>query len=249
MTSLLDSVVLDGIRYEWLGQSTIRMTTAGGLVLYTDPVLLDENPPKADLILITHHHVDHCLPEFVAQIRSEKTWLGAFYHSFIKYCAQDIKGKQIRTVKIGETVELLGVKVTGVEAYTSRGFHIKGEGCGFLIEVEGSRVYFAGDTSRIEEMDMLGPVDVAILPISDNTYTIELEDMAEAARILKPKLLIPVHYTPEHEPDPQPREGMFSTKDPRFFTRKEDPAKLATLLKDTGVEVATLKKLTPPSGE
>ena len=55
-------VILNSIKYEWLGQSTVRMTTDDGFVVYTDPILLDENPPKADLILISHHHVDHCLP-------------------------------------------------------------------------------------------------------------------------------------------------------------------------------------------
>ena len=109
-------VIFNNIKYEWLGQSTMRMTTDDGFVIYTDPILLDENPPKADLILITHHHVDHCLPEFVSPIRNENTKLAAFHESYIKYCVQDIKG--VRTVKIGQTIELAGVQITGTEAYT-----------------------------------------------------------------------------------------------------------------------------------
>ncbi len=236
-----------GVSYEWLGQSTVRMTTAEGFVVYTDPVLLDENPPAAGLILITHHHVDHCLPEFVTAIRNEQTKIAAFHDSYVKNCAEDIKG--VRTVKIGQTVELAGVRITGIEAYTKRGFHMQGEGCGFIIEMAGQRIYFAGDTARIPEMHGLGSIDVAILPICDNAYAIDPGDMAEAVREISPALFIPVHYTPESEPDPVARDGMFSTKDPRFFTRKEDPFEVAGMLEGSGVEVAVLEKLTPPVEE
>lgn len=236
-----DSISLNGIKYEWLGQSTVRITAGDGFVIYTDPVLLDENPPKADLILITHHHVDHCLPEFVAPIRDENTKLAAFHESYIKYCVQDIKG--VRTVKIDQTIELSGAKITGTEAYTKRGFHMKGEGCGFLIEFKGQRIYFAGDTAKTKEMEELKNIDCAILPICDNTYMIKVEDIIEAVKIIKPKLFIPVHFTPPDEPDPVIKEGMFATKDPRFFTIKEDPKNLLPFFEGTGIEVALLKKL------
>ena len=236
-----DFVLLNNIKYEWLGQSTMRITTDDGFVIYTDPVLLDDNPPKADLILITHHHVDHCLPEFVVPIRNDKTKLAAFHESYIKYCAQDIKG--VRTVKIGQTIELAGVKITGIEAYTQRGFHMKGEGCGFLIERKGQRIYFAGDTTNIKEMEELKDIDVAILPICDNIYAISTEEIIKAVKIIKPKLFIPVHFTPMDEPDPVVKEGMFATKDPRFFTRKQDPKNLLPLFEGSGIQVAILRKL------
>ena len=234
-------VLLNNIKYEWLGQSTVRMTTDDGFVIYTDPVLLDENPPKADLILITHHHVDHCLPEFVVPIRNDKTKLAAFHESYIKYCVEDIKG--VRTIKIGQTIELAGVKITGIEAYTQRGFHMKGEGCGFLIEYKGQRIYFAGDTTNIKEMEELKDIDVAILPICDNIYAISTEEIVKAVKIIKPKLFIPVHFTPMDEPDPVVKEGMFATKDPRFFTRKQDPRNLLPLFEGSGIQVAILRKL------
>jgi len=240
-------VIFNNIKYEWLGQSTMRMTTDDGFVIYTDPILLDENPPKADLILITHHHVDHCLPEFVSPIRNENTKLAAFHDSYLKYCVQDIKG--VRTVKIGQTIELAGVKITGTEAYTPRGFHIKGEGCGFLMEINRQRIYFSGDTTKIKEMEELNGIDCAILPICDNTYTIKTEDIIEAVKMIEPKLFIPVHFTPPDEPDPVVKEGMFATKDPRFFTRKEDPKSLLPFFEGTGIEVAILKKLVKPRND
>lgn len=235
-----DSITFERIKYEWLGQSCVRVT-APGTVLYTDPVILDSDPPLADLILITHHHVDHCLPEFITPIRTEKTKLAAFHESYVKYCAQDIKG--VRTVKVGQTIELGAATITATEAYTKRGFHIRGEGCGFLIELAGQRIYFSGDTARIPEMGSLGIVDAAILPIADNAYAIDMKDMAEAVREIKPRLFIPVHYTPMDEPDPVITGEMFFSKDPAFFTRKEDPGKMAALLEGSGTEVAVLRNL------
>ena len=230
-----------GISYEWLGQSTMRITAAGGFVIYTDPVLLDADPPPADLILITHHHVDHCLPEFVAAVRKADTRLGAFHPSYVTHCAQDIKG--VRTVNIGQTVEFGPARVTGVEAYARRGFHMKGQGCGFVIEVSGRRIYFSGDTSATEEMKGLRDIDVAIVSICDNTYHINPEEVVEAVKGFSPRLFIPVHFTPVDEPDAVMTEGMFATKDPRFFTRKEDPGRFAPAFEGTGVELVVLKKL------
>lgn len=242
-----ENISLNGIKYEWLGQSGVRMTSSDGLVVYIDPVMLDEGASEASLILISHHHVDHCLPEFITPIRGGKTKLAAFRDSYVKYCATDIKG--VRTVKIGETITLAGVKITGIEAYTARGFHMKGEGCGFLIEFCGQTIYFAGDTGRTPEMDSLSGIDCAIVPIADNTYSIKMEDMAESIKGMRPRLAIPVHFTPLDEPDPKVAGGLYLSKDPRFFTVKEDPGRFARLLEGTGIEVAILKKLGAPSGK
>ncbi|MBI5886783.1 MAG: MBL fold metallo-hydrolase [Deltaproteobacteria bacterium] len=239
-----ESVTIDGARFEWLAQSTVRVRFADGFIVYFDPIRLDTAPPLADLILITHHHVDHCLPEFIVPIRGPKTQVAAFHDSYVKYCVKDIKG--VRTVKTGQTVTLGEARITGIDAYTRRGFHSKGEGCGFILEYKGVTVYFSGDTSRIDEMGQLGRVDVAIMPIADNTYTIDAMDMVEAVKTIKPRLFIPVHFTPEDEPDPVVKEGMFSTKDIRFFTRKADPAALLPCFEGTGIKMVMLRKLTKP---
>lgn len=236
----MDSITFNGIKYEWLGQSSVRIT-APGTVIYIDPVILDDAPPVADLILITHHHVDHCLPEFITPIRGEKTKMAAFHESYIKYCAQDIKG--VRTVKTGQTIALSGADITATEAYTKRGFHMKGEGCGFIIGISGQRIYFSGDTSKIPEMSSLGKVEVAILPIADNTYSIDMKDIAEAVKVIAPALFIPVHYTPMDEPEPKLTGELYFSKDPAFYTRKEDPGKLFSMLEGSGVDIAVLNKL------
>ena len=236
-------IVFKGIRYEWICQSCVRMTWADGFIIYTDPIFLDRDPPTADIILISHHHVDHCLPEYVSPIRTDKTGVVAFHPSYIQYCARDIK--RVRTVKIGQTVEVRGVRITGVEAYTERGFHMKGEGCGFLIERGGQRIYFSGDTGRTEEMDGISGIDVAIVSVADNIGAIDTEEILEAVRRMRPGLFIPIHFTPLSEPEIG--EDVFSTKDPRFFTRKEDPRRFIPFFEGTGIAVAILKKLGGPS--
>jgi len=240
-----ESVSICGATFEWLVQSAVRVTFADGFVIYFDPVMLDANPAPAGLILITHHHVDHCLPEFITPIRGERTQIAAFHDSYLKYCVKDIKG--VRTVKIGQTITLGNANITGIDAYTKRGFHSKGEGCGFIVEYNEVTIYFSGDTSRISEQAQLGRIDVAIMPIADNTYTIDMMDIIEAVKIIKPRLFIPVHFTPMDEPDPIITKGMFSTKDCRFFTRKADPVVLLPYFENTGIEVALLKKLTRPA--
>ena len=67
--------------------------------------------------------------------------------------------------------------------------------------------------------------------------------LGEAVKEIKPRLFIPVHYTPSGEADPIITPDMFFSKDPAFFTRKEDPSKMRSLLEGSGVEVAVLRKL------
>lgn len=64
---------------------------------------------------------------------------------------------------------------------------------GYLLEIEGHVIYHAGDTDLIPEMDGLGPVDVAFLPIG-GTYTMNVEEAAQAALRIQPSLVVPIHH-------------------------------------------------------
>ena len=93
------------------------------------------------------------------------------------------------------------MKVEAVPAYNivhkrpdGAAFHAKGDGGGYVITFGDKRVYVAGDTENIPEMSKLGQIDVAFLPMN-LPYTMTPEMTADAARMVRPKILYPYHYS------------------------------------------------------
>ena len=172
-------------KISWLGHDGFRID--GVKTVYIDPFKISGGP-KADVILISHEHFDHCSPEDVAKIQQAGTVIITEKDS-----AKKLKG-DVRVVKPGESVTLDEVKVEAVPSYnTDKDFHPKKNGwLGFVVEMEGVRVYHAGDADFIPEMKDL-KVDIALLPVS-GTYVMTSEQAVKAALAIKPKLAIPMHY-------------------------------------------------------
>ena len=95
----------------------------------------------------------------------------------------------------GLTIELAGVRVQGVPAYNpNKQFHPKSnQWLGFIIEIGGKRIYYAGDTDLTDEMKALKDIDIALLPVG-GTYTMNAAEAAEAAGHINPKLAVPYHW-------------------------------------------------------
>ena len=99
----------------------------------------------------------------------------------------------------GESVSYGYLTVRAVHAYntpegkSTKKVHHKGNGVGYLIQSTGKTIYHAGDTDIIPEMTSLGRVDLAFLPIG-GTYTMNLEEAVEAAALIRPKMVIPIHH-------------------------------------------------------
>jgi L-ascorbate metabolism protein UlaG (beta-lactamase superfamily) len=175
----------------WLGHDSFRID-GDGLVLYIDPFQL-KGGPKADLILITHDHMDHCSPADVAKIQKPDTIIVT-----VAQAAAKLSG-QIKIVKPGDALTVKGVSIKTLPAYNlnkfrSPGvpFHPKESGyVGFLIQVKGRTIYHAGDTDFIPEMKGLAP-DVALLPVS-GIYVMTWEEAVEAANAIRPKVAVPMH--------------------------------------------------------
>lgn len=169
----------------WLGHDAFRVEAAK--TIYFDPYGI-EGGPKADLILISHDHFDHCCPEDVAKVQKEGTVIVTEENS-----AKKLSG-DVRVIKPGDTLDVAGVKVTGVPSYnTDKDFHPRKSGwLGFIVEVEGVKIYHAGDTDFIPEMKGL-TADIAFLPVS-GTYVMTAEQAVQAALAIEPKLAIPMHY-------------------------------------------------------
>ncbi len=169
----------------WLGHDAFRVEV--GKTVYFDPYQI-ENGPEADLVLISHDHFDHCSPEDVARIQGPKTVIVTEKDSAAK-----LNG-DIRVVKPGEILEVDGIKITAVPAYnTDKDFHPKtNEWLGFIVQINGIKLYHAGDTDFIPEMKDLD-VDIALLPVS-GTYVMGPDQAVKAAISINPKLAIPMHY-------------------------------------------------------
>ena len=147
---------------------------------------------KADAIFITHAHHDHLCQEAIDTLSGEKTALYANAESV------SVIGRG-KVLANGDSGELSGgVSYTAVPAYnTTEGreiFHPKGNGNGYVFDFDGFRVYVAGDTEPIEEMSGLGSIDLAFLPVNQ-PYTMTVSQCAEAAEVIRPKTLIPYHYS------------------------------------------------------
>jgi L-ascorbate metabolism protein UlaG (beta-lactamase superfamily) len=169
----------------WLGHDTFKIT--GSKVIYTDPFKIRKKD-TADIILITHDHFDHCSPDDVKLLRSEKTIVVA-----PQDCASKFSGK-VKTVRPGDKFTVEGVSVEAVPSYnTNKQFHPKSNAwVGYIFAIDGKRIYIAGDTDYIPEMKSFS-TDIALLPVS-GTYVMTAEEAVQAALDINPRIAIPMHY-------------------------------------------------------
>jgi len=169
----------------WLGHDCFRIEAAK--TIYIDPYQISSGP-KADIILITHDHFDHCSPEDVEKIQKKGTVIVTEKDS-----AKKLSG-DVRVIAPGESITVDDVKVEAVPSYnTDKDFHPKKNAwLGFIVEVEGVRIYHAGDADFIPEMKDF-KVDIALLPVS-GTYVMTSDQAVKAALAIQPKLAIPMHY-------------------------------------------------------
>jgi L-ascorbate metabolism protein UlaG (beta-lactamase superfamily) len=184
-----------GVKISWLGHDGFKIKN--GKVVYIDPYEI-KGGEKADILLISHDHDDHCSPEDVERIVSEKTIIITTAESKRKLAKT--KAKEIRVAKPGEKVVIDGVSIETVPAYNVNKFRSPGqpfhpkqnEMLGFITTMNGVRIYHAGDTDLIPEMERFN-VDIACIPVS-GTYVMTAEEAAESTKRIKPKIAIPMHY-------------------------------------------------------
>ncbi len=169
----------------WLGHDCILYQNIK--TLYFDPFEIAGGPP-ADLILISHDHFDHCSPDDVKKIQTKDTIIVTEADS-----AKKLTGR-IEIIKPGETKIIQGISIEAVPSYnTNKDFHPQAKGwLGFIVTLNGVRLYHSGDTDFIPEMKTI-KADIAFLPVS-GTYVMTAKEAAEAAKNLNPQIAIPMHY-------------------------------------------------------
>jgi L-ascorbate metabolism protein UlaG (beta-lactamase superfamily) len=152
----------------------------------------DELKVKADLILVTHNHKDHLRVDVIERLSKEGTIIIA-----PPICIQDLH-IPFNPIRPKQKFEHQLFHVLAVDAYNTptgrsiRKFHQKGDFVGYILTLGHNRLYFAGDTDVIEEMNDWSTIDIAFLPIG-GTYVMDADEAVDAVGILKPKIVIPMH--------------------------------------------------------
>lgn len=181
----------EGIELKWINHhATFRIAKiAGSKVVYVDP--WETEPDKADLILITHAHFDHLSPDDVEKLKAADTTIVG-----PPDCIAKLKGNT-KAIAPGQKLSIGGIFIEAFPSYNIKperqGFHPKKNNwIGFVVEIDGKRIYHAGDTDKIPEMSSI-KCDIALLP-AGGTYTMDGSEAGEAANAINPKIAIPMHW-------------------------------------------------------
>lgn len=217
------------MKISYHGHSIVKMETAGKTILIdpfingnelTDLVVAEERP---DVILLTHGHNDH-VGDTVELAKANDTLVVA-PNELANYLAW--QGVTTHPMHIGGAREFDFGKVKFTQAFHGSSYVTDrqeiiytGMPGGILFTAEGLTIYHAGDTALFGDMELIGkrhPIDVAFLPIGDN-FTMGPEDAAYAVSLLKPKIVVPIHYN-------------------TFPPIKQNPQHFADLVEDADVQI------------
>ena len=185
------------IKFHALVHSSLRIDYDDKVIMVDPVTKLGEKTidyttmPKADYILVTHEHFDHLDTAAIKQLTGDNTQLFTNQR-----CAEMLGYGHV--MANGETLQLADdITVEAVPAYNTtpdhQQFHPKGRDNGFVLTLDGLRIYIAGDTEDIPEMADFKDIDVAFLPCNQ-PYTMTVEQLVNAAQTIKPKVLFPYHF-------------------------------------------------------
>jgi len=188
-------VRLLNLEFTRIAHDTFRI--AGSKVIYTDPYRVAKRD-EADIVLVSHEHFDHMSLDDLNKVCVPGTTIVAS-----PLCKEGLKGVKVKETRfldpggkftIGQVV-IEAVRAYNINKFREPGtvFHPKAEKrLGFIVTLDGTRVYFAGDTDFIPEMKSI-KCDIALLPVS-GTYVMTAEEAAEATKAINPKIAVPMHY-------------------------------------------------------
>ncbi|WP_445474945.1 MBL fold metallo-hydrolase [Methanococcoides methylutens] len=209
------STQVGNVLIEWLGHAGFILK-GQGRVIYIDPYVLPDSSgheDEADIILLTHEHFDHCNPESIRKVRGSTTTTLIPENMSLQF-----KGDARRIIEgdlLTGDLAIKGVNIEVVPAYNlDKPNHPRGEGVGYIVELDGVRIYHSGDSDLIPEMKDVD-ADVVLLPISA-PFTMDESEAADAAVLIGPKIAIPMHYglVEGTEADPQRFKELVNEKAP-----------------------------------
>lgn len=216
------------VEIEFLGHSGFLVRVKNKTIII-DPYRVSENVPKADLILITHSHNDHCSIRDIQKVSRKGT---------VVLCPVDcqstlmkVKGVDVNIVEKEDILDFRSFRIECVVAYTANKHHSQNEGwLGYLIKFERDIIYFASDTDLTIELKSLSGYGkkennfITILPVS-GTVAMSAIEAANSAVLLKSTLAIPHGYG----------SGIYGTI--------EDAKRFVELCQQRGVKAEILDKI------
>jgi L-ascorbate metabolism protein UlaG (beta-lactamase superfamily) len=224
------------INLEFTGHSGFIIKCKDEKIIAIDPYNISSKVPKADLILITHSHYDHCSIKDIEKITKEGTTIVVPADAQSKIAK--IQNIEMQIIEPGDELEISEIKVEAIPAYNVNKFRVPGEvfhpkregWLGYLIKLDEVILYHAGDSDKIPEMSHLsgygkrGNEFVALLPVSGK-YVMDADEASEVASLISPDLCIPMHFG----------AGVAGTV--------EDAENFKTLCKKVGLRVEILEKI------
>lgn len=213
------------VNIEWLGHAGFRIKSSENKIIYIDPFQIPDSAEKekADVVLITHSHYDHCSLEDINKVIKPGTRIVVTADGQSKVTRTKVPIK-IEIIEPGRELDIGSVRISAVPAYNiDKSFHPKSESwVGYVIRVDDLVIYHAGDTDVIPEMQKLtgykkqGTEFVALLPVGGR-YTMNPEEAMESIKMIKPNIAIPMHYG-------------------KIVGGKDDAEEFAKLCKEAGIE-------------
>jgi L-ascorbate metabolism protein UlaG (beta-lactamase superfamily) len=169
-----------------------------GAVIYTDPVggaAMYEGFPAPGLILVTHEHGDHYNAETLAALMADNTQI-VTNPAVFDMLPEDLKARAT-ALKNGDTFLAGAIEIVAIPAYNTtedrKQYHPEGRDNGYVLTIDGARVYIAGDTEDIPEMRALTDIDIAFVPMN-LPYTMDVTQAASAVNEFRPAYVYPYHY-------------------------------------------------------
>jgi L-ascorbate metabolism protein UlaG (beta-lactamase superfamily) len=185
------------MKFTYLGHAAFKVESDGKTV-FIDPWLTGptssmkvDEVDKADIVLVTHDHGDHGYTEALSICKKTGAYFIAINELGIK--AKEAGLHNVHTLNIGGSVDIDGITVTLLQAFHSCGI---GAPTGFVVKFPSGSFYHAGDTGLFASMELFGELykpDITLLPIG-SYYTADELQAAKAVELLKPKVVIPMHY-------------------------------------------------------
>ena len=181
------------MKIEVLCHSSIRIEGEEKTV-YIDPYRIKEEIMDADLILITHSHYDHFSEDDINKVKKDSTKVFVTNDLMDKALELGFEEENITVVMPNNSYKELNIEIDTIPSYNiNKQFHPKENNwVGYILKLEGKKVYIAGDTDITEENKNV-ECDIALVPVG-GTYTTDYKEAAELVNIIKPEVAIPMHY-------------------------------------------------------